>query len=273
MLAHRFKEHRKKLQYPLFVQPKLNGVRMLHRNGLSQSRYEEEWNPPVLAHISDQLRHISRDIIFDGELYVHGWSLQQINSACAVKRIQPTDKTRQLEYHIFDCIVPDQLNMPFVERTALLQSLLFNSPQHNLRFVETHLILTELDAEVRYAQFRASFYEGMMYRHRDAPYGFAEQCGNKENRWTTLIKRKDFLEDDFVCVDWTPGRDGFEGLVGALVFEMPNGQRFNAGSGLDLQQRQEFILRSPVGLRCRVKYEMLSDTGVPLKPIIEAVDI
>src|ERR1700722_77162 len=104
--------------FPCFLQPKLNGVRALAHHESSgfvmQSRDEKLWSYAVLGHIMDELSAFlveaqklfgqSWNPIFDGELYVHGWRLGDINSAIAVKRLEPTVKTKNVEFHIFDTI-------------------------------------------------------------------------------------------------------------------------------------------------------------------------
>lgn len=46
---------------------------------------------------------------------------------------------------------------------------------------------------------------------------------------------------------------------------------FQAGSGLSDAERVKFLCESPVGRIARIKFEMLSDGGVPLKPTIEVI--
>jgi hypothetical protein len=110
-----------------------------------------------------------------------------------------------------------------------------------------------------------------MYRHPDKPYGFAHNCGNQQNRWPYLLKRKDWMDDDFPIVDFktTTGAKGFRGFQ--LTCLLPSGSTFDVGSGLDTLEVDDFTLNSPIGKTAKVKYEMLSDSGVPLKPTILAI--
>ena len=111
----------------------------------------------------------------------------------------------------------------------------------------------------------------MMYR-ANVPYGLESKCGNKENRWDILLKRKDWLDEDCEIVDVVEGDGKYVGAVGALVLRFPgNGQLFRAGSGLSDMERRKWFDGSCIGMVAKVKYEMLSDGGVPLKPRIEAV--
>lgn len=274
MLAHRFADYNSKLGEMFYVQPKLNGVRALYKSGLFQSRDEKIWNPSVLAHIEAELSTIiPHNYILDGELYHHGWSLQKINGAIAVTRLRPDSPTTQVEYHIFDVIDTNNPSLPFSKRFDLLYDL-----QESIilkKLVKTKIVETSfcslLAAESLYAYYKNKGYEGLMYRIPYAPYGFLQNCKNKENRWSYLLKRKDWLDEDFLIIDFstTVGKKGFRGFQLTCVTE--TGLKFNVGSGLLSSEIDEYTINSPVGRRAKVRYEMLSDLGKPLKPTLEAI--
>lgn len=280
MCAFKWQDHRAKLTFPFFVQPKLNGVRALYHQGVMQSRglRDEEgkvWNPEVVSHFTnDLLRACPSNWLLDGELYCHGKSLQQINSAIAVKRLKPSDKTHEIHYHIFDIIDTNSLHLPFHERYQLLEQLKTNLVIHSttsLRVVPTTLVDTPgLDDDL-YAAYRAEGYEGLMYRLPTVPYGFAEECGNKENRWKYLLKRKGWIDDEFEIISFqlTTGEKGNQGFQ--LTCQTQTGHEFQVGSGLTYEQQIYFSQNSPEGLLAKVRFEMLSDKGVPLKPTLEAI--
>lgn len=258
MLAHRYPK--KQPPYPCYVQPKLNGLRAIYFRGRFISRDQHFWNPPVVDHLFKNLTGLPDDIVLDGELYKHGWSLQQINSAIAVKRTEPTEKTAEVEFHVFDCFsVHDML-----ARQKKRFDLLTFAPVPDK--VEPILIKDKAEGDYWFRKFVEAGYEGMMYRDPEAPYGFVDRCGNQENRWGCLLKRKEWLDEDYQVVGVEEGKGELAGMVGALVLELEDGQQFRAGSGLTRRQRQEFWHDPPK--RAKIKYEMLSDTGVPLKPIV-----
>jgi hypothetical protein len=72
----------------------------------------------MLEHLSRWMREMfPSDWVLDGELYVHGWKLQDINQAVAVNATVrgATEKTKQVEYHIFDRV---SYGLSFQERFA-----------------------------------------------------------------------------------------------------------------------------------------------------------
>lgn len=280
MCAFKWQDHRHKLAYPFFVQPKLNGVRALYHQGIMQSRglREEEgkvWDPSVVQHFIQPLAHACPPTwILDGELYCHGKSLQQINSAIAVKRKSNSAATHEIQYHVFDIISTKSLHLPFSDRARFLEDLKLNLVIHQattIKVVPTTLVDTPgLDDEL-YATYRSQGYEGLMYRLPSAPYGFAEECGNKENRWKYLLKRKGWIDDEFLILGFTltEGEKGNQGFQ--LTCQTSAGAEFTVGSGLSHEQQLYYSQNSPEGYLAKVRFEMLSDKGVPLKPTLEAI--
>lgn len=280
MCAFKWQDHRAKLTFPFYVQPKLNGVRALYHQGIMQSRglREEEgkvWDPSVVLHFTQPLAHACPPTwILDGELYCHGKSLQQINSAVAVKRKSISSITHEIHYHIFDIIDTQCLHRPFHERAELLELLKTQLVIHQattVQVVPTVCVNNPgLDDEL-YQSYRSQGYEGLMYRLPLAPYGFAEECGNKENRWKSLLKRKGWIDDEFLILGFeltigTKGNQGFQ-----LTCQTEQGHEFTVGSGLTVEQQNYYSQNSPEGFLAKVRFEMLSDKGIPLKPTLEAI--
>lgn len=247
---------------------------MMAYRGELQSRDEHLWGKAVLRDLRKELARVPDHYVLDGELYVHGWSLQQINSVGSVNRTNDHKDAGKLEYHVFDMLNVNFLELSFEERWYELCNLrdsLWNTSK--IKFVTTSMVETEQQAEQLYWYFKHSCkFEGMMYRDRLAPYGLLYNCSNQENRWSCLLKRKDFLDEDCMIVDVKEGTGKFIGKVGSLVLRFPgNGKLFNAGSGLSDMQRETYMDKPPIGFKARINYEMLSDTGVPLKPVIDCI--
>lgn len=209
--------------------------------------------------------------MLDGELYCHGMSLQQINSRIAVNRLQPHDDAAKIKYYIFDL----PYAYPMWQRAKMLDKLRERlAGELNVVVAETHLVNSQQEADYYYALWKEQDFEGLMYRQFASPYGMETNCGNKENRWWYLQKRKDFLDLDAKIVGLNEGEEGFVGMLGSFTCEADSGVLFNAGSGLDFEQRHRYWASPKLveGAKVKIKYEMLSDGGVPLKPTIESVE-
>ncbi len=270
MLAKKFQDQGHNLTYPLFVQPKLNGIRAIYNQNQFQSRDEHFYNAPTVAHLAQELIDVPANIILDGEFYVHGWPLQKINGAISVNRLLPTATTASVQYHVFDCIDANNITLPFSERHALLSRLCSIHSALRVHLVDTHEVHSPAEADHFFSTFKSLDYEGMMYRD-NVPYGILDYCTNKENRWPILLKRKDWLDEDCEILDVNLGEGKYSECVGSLTLRFPNGQVFRAGSGLSDMQRHTYMDSPPIGLFAKIKYEMLSSGSVPLKPTIEAI--
>lgn len=197
-------------------------------------------------------------------------SLQDINSRVAVNRLKPHDEHWKVWYQVFDIMSPE----PMWKRAEWLERLSKKIGENDAVKVSVPVLAnTELEADYHFKLWLAQGYEGMMYRSYDAPYGFEDQCGNKENRWWSLMKRKNFLDVDATCTGIYEGEDGFTGLCGGLEMRLDDGTVCRAGSGLSMEQRARFWANPDevTGKRVRINYEMRSDGGNLLKPTIECV--
>ena len=73
MLAQDFSKHKSKISYPVFIQPKLDGYRMIY-NSLTKycnSRQGKEFEILKETDLYKELVKITDNIILDGELYIH----------------------------------------------------------------------------------------------------------------------------------------------------------------------------------------------------------
>lgn len=273
MLSHRFQDHLETVRYPWYIQPKLNGIRMLAFNGTLQSRsyglvQERTWPQARLAHIRAALAAVPEHFMLDGELYVHGWSLQKINGVASINALADSEHTVLLQYHVFDIVNTRSLEEPFAERAEYLAAFR-RRLEAPLCFVETILVPDQIRGDALYTAWKHFGYEGAVYKDPAESYGFAEHCGNKENRWKKTLKRKDYLDLVARCVGLIPGDDNkYEGMCASLVFQLDNGIRFQAGSGLSDFERQEFYDNPPLDRYFSLKYFALSDDGKPLQPSI-----
>lgn len=94
--------------------------------------------------------------------------------------------------------------------------------------------------------------EGLMLRRADALY--------RAGRSDDLIKLKLFDDAEAVVVQHLPGKGKYQGMTGALLVEMPNGQRFKIGSGLSDAQRAH---PPALGSTITYRYNGTHPSGVP----------
>jgi len=95
MLAHKFADHKGKMDFPVYVQPKLNGMRMLFDGENGWSRGNKEVIPEVIEH----LKFDTMGYVLDGELMLPDNVLLQ-ESMKAIKKYRP-DLSPKLLYHVY----------------------------------------------------------------------------------------------------------------------------------------------------------------------------
>jgi ATP-dependent DNA ligase len=269
MLAQEFHKQKHNLCYPeVYVQPKFDGVRCLayRKNGAVylQSRGGD---PYKLPHIMEQLEKVlGTHVVLDGELYVHGMSLQSITSL--VKR--PREESKQVYYCIYDMFVPGESSGSsggFRHRWRWVQSFFENqqvvfggflpylwpSPTVSVSS-EQHVISLQRD-------FVESGYEGAIIRDAAGPY-------RPGYRSPVLLKLKTWLTDEYLVIGWEPGRGKFENVP---IFNLvtPQGKEFEATPKGTQEDRAEMLreAQSYLGKMMTVRFFDLTDSGAPKNAI------
>ena len=249
MLAHEY--HAKdKLVFPVYVQPKLDGIRCLvyQKDGqwVFQSRNHTVFQPfPHLVHAFEKT--LPTGMILDGELYRHGLDFQAITS---IVRKKDHPDLSQLQYHVYDMIGEGT----FEERYhALLQ--------RNVLLTETRMAYSVDDIERYHGDCVERGYEGIMIRN---PKGLYKQARSKD-----LLKYKHFKTDEFQVVGHTVGKGDiaiFECITKDASKEI---KRFGVMMKATLEDKQEMLehIQDYYGKWLTVKYQELSKDGVPRFPV------
>ncbi len=265
MLAEKFQDFEIK-QWPVAVQPKFDGNRCLARRVDGEivlwSRGGKRISVP---HIEKQLEGllVDENVTLDGELYVHGMTLQAITSL--VKK--PRDESMALVYQVYDTIS----SQPFSERLKFITELLVDKHDaEHIRLTPTVLAedFSELDSKHR--EFVAQGFEGTMVRNLSVGY----ETGKRSQ---SLLKMKDFQDAEFEILDVVKGKPNhfktengtqLELQVAIYVCRAPNGQTFNVtAEGTQGEKHEAWQQRiHTVGRMLKVKFFNWTPDGVPFIP-------
>ena len=108
MLAHNWEDREKYVVAPFYVQPKLDGVRMLvgkfQGNLIMISRTGKTVHH--LDHIRDELRDVLQEGEFlDGESYNHNKTFEDITGLCrtTLEKSAQEKNLQDIQFHVFDC--------------------------------------------------------------------------------------------------------------------------------------------------------------------------
>jgi ATP-dependent DNA ligase len=253
MLAKVYNDRKHKLTYPVAVQPKLDGMRMLSDKDRSWSRKAKEWDDPrIIEHIRRDLSDLG-DRILDGELILP-WFPKVSVTMSAAKRFQPGVSDR-LKYFVYDMVLPD---VDFNTRTRLLENWVHYEPRPNIVLVETHICGDEAEVLSWHKKFVAQGFEGTMVRSLFGGYEI-------DKRSELLLKHKDFIDREFEIVDVIPAGGGSSAEVGKFVCRADNGDLFESTATGTEEDRREYLRNKDayIGKFAKVKYRELTEYGVP----------
>lgn len=187
MLAKSIENELDKVEFPCYIQPKLDGVRALKKRTLFKSRKNTVID--TMVHMQDDLKDCG--FILDGELYAHGVSFQE--NMKLIKKLR--EDTVNVKFHVYD-IISDE---PYSERLTKLESLLENYDKDNIQLVPTYIAYNEEDFKKYHDLFISQGYEGAMIRHGKDGY-------KKNGRSSSLLKFKEFIDRAYTLIDITPAR-------------------------------------------------------------------
>jgi len=264
MLALEMEE--KLIKFPVFVQPKLDGIRCLiykkNENIIFQSRQNKLFDP--FLHLLPELNIIfdKHDIILDGELYCHGIGFESVTSMVRRAKTKHPDVDK-LNYVIYDCINNNYLNNNYEERMKLLSPFKFK----NVFFIDTAQLTNMKGIEDAHMFYTKDGYEGVMIRG-NGPY--------KHGRSKDLLKYKKFLDKEYEVVSH---HEGTGTHAGTPIFickldkndgdKNDNERTFNVTMNGPMEKRREMMkhVSDYYGKMLTVKYQELSNESIPRFPI------
>ncbi|GAB3109911.1 DNA ligase [Aestuariicella hydrocarbonica] len=211
-----------------------NGQQLLSRQGnvyVAPAWFTEDFPPTPL----------------DGELWLGRQRFQALVSV--VRQQQPHDGWRQVTYQVFDL---PTASGAFDLRLPRLQQTVSDAGVPWLRAVPQFRVADEAQLLDLLAEYVAQGAEGLMLHRGAAEY----RAGRSED----LIKLKPSQDAEAVVIEHLPGKGKYTGMLGAVVVEMPTGQRFRIGSGFSDQQRRQ---PPPTGSVITYQYNGFTQRGIP----------
>lgn len=268
---------------PLFVQRKYNGIRVVTYKDGMYSRTGQKYTG--FDYIVDELMPIIKeykkknkvDIYFDGELYKHGESLQDISGH--VRNLEKADKSElNLEYQIFDVFIPSKIDMTFEERNKIMDDILgqySNNKKAKIHRVETIKLNAndpQKDFDKYYEKFLKEKYEGIVLRKGWCPYVYSYNSYHSSN----ILKKKALLDDEFEIV----GMSGEEGKGKSknafnFILKTKDGEEFTVIPSIPLEERYtmfekyskntKLFNKEYKGKLLTVYFDELSKKGIPVR--------
>ena len=300
MLAQKFSDRyqKGKINFPIAGEVKLNGVRALYRErGKMVSRKNERFH--TIPHIVSELDHFFPEgIHLDGELFNQESreNLNRITKLVSVARTKPSaddlsESEKLVQYHVYDAYnFRDELTRkkitpetPFIERRKAFldlmsrRSMSMGKPKYifPVRHKLLHTINDVFDMLDKLVEEKQ---EGLILREINGTY--------EHKRSFNLLKLKNFEEDEFIVSKVEQGKGDWTGHVKRVICQLhgemlktarkhdPKHSGFFASNIEGNREYLRSLWKNPgniVGKKVTVKYQNLSEYGIPQIPWVVAV--
>ena len=245
MLADDSKKHEKKMTGDVYVEPKLDGVRVITICDVDKdevrmySRNGKELNnfPKILEQFDSMLDQMAESMVFDGEVMSDDFQtlMREIHRKGGAK-------TDDAVLNVFDCLPLEAFKEggyagSLTVRKGMLNEYEFGPNISKVEYVRINL--SEDDGQKMFADYNKlcidKGFEGIMVK----PMGGVYEC-KRSSLW---LKVKPFIEVSLKVIDTEEGTGRNAGKLGALIVEGTDMDKFiktNVGSGLTDKDREEF---------------------------------
>ncbi len=183
----------------------------------------------------------------DGELWTKRGDFENIVSI--VRDKTPSKEWKTVKHYIFE--VPNAKGGLF-ERLAKVKPY----ESKYIKIIEQIKVNNKEHLETFLKEIESEKAEGVVVRDPNAPY--------INKRTAKVLKVKTFLDSECIVTGYTKGQGKYEGMVGALVCELPNETEFKIGSGLSDNERTN---PPKIGTIVTFKYQNMTKYGKPRFPV------
>ena len=215
---------------PVFIQPKLDGVRCVIQCDNSvvtaYSRTGKEWKN--IQHVLDELQPFFEkypNVILDGELYNHDLKDNFEKIISLVRKQKPTLVDRHearllTQFHCYDMYSPD-FDHVFSIRDEFIWQTIDGEYEHTVT-VDTEEIFDMEEAKKYHVENLALGYEGSIVR-LNTKY--------QQKRSHSLRKFKDFSDAEATIVGYLDGKGKRTGTLGKFIMQDDEGNEFGCPPG------------------------------------------
>ena len=245
MLANKWEDRKKYISEPFYVQPKLDGVRLLVSKDGGISRTGK-----IVPGTEILGKGLKEGQYVDGEAFDPNLNFEELTSTFK------TDPLK-LKFHVFDYFDLNKLDMTFEERWAKVKSL----KNSHYEYVKTTLVMLRKDVLSIHKQHVEEGHEGTMIRDMQSVY----EVGQRSNY---LLKYKDFQTEEYEIVGAKTGH-GRDANAVVWVCKTKDSQQFTARpEGTIVQREEDYKNREKfMGKMLTVRFQNLTALGVPRFPV------
>ena len=270
MLAHKFDIKRVDYSKPVYIQPKLDGVRCLFTKDGAFSRTGKEWLN--IHHINANLEPFFEkypDVVLDGELYNHELKNDFEKIISLVRKQKPTaddrlEAKKLVQFHVydyFDGIMYDSY------RTRMKQLACSDIYCDSIKYVPAYRVYKHEEAlNMHHDAWLAKGYEGSILR-LDGIY--------KHGRSYDLMKFKDFSDTEATIIGYETGKGKREGTLGKFIMQDDDGNEFGCppGKGYSYKDLANILdnIGDYIGQRATFTYFQRTQAGSYRHPLFKCI--
>lgn len=270
MLAHNYNDYKSSIVWPVYSQPKFDGIRcFVTKDGMFTRNRKPITAVPFIIESLKSVFVTNPDLIIDGELYSEQLKDNFNEIVSLVRKKEATAENQErakqlgLGLYVFDIIPSRTSTMVFSSRFSLAVTIL-RGVQH-VHMAQTDTVHDQKKLDDLYATYRNAGYEGQMIR-ADTAYQF--------ERTAALLKRKEFIDAEFEITGYEEGVGNRSNTIGKFHMKMDSGVTFESNVKGDMKLlRQIWKDREKyIGTKATVKFFSYLPSGRPRFPYIIKFD-
>ena len=251
MLANKWEDRQKHISEPFYVQPKLDGVRLLVSKDGGISRTGK-----IIPGTEILGKGLEPGQYVDGEAFDPNLNFEELTSTFK------TDPLK-LKFHVFDffdlraeALARDK--MTFEQRWEYVKDSIYNP---HYEYVKTTLVKSKKDLPLVHQKHVEEGHEGTMIRDKDSMY----EVGQRSNY---LLKHKDFQTEEYEITGAKTGH-GRDANAVVWVCKTQDDREFTVRpEGTILQREEDYRNHEKfMGKMLTVRFQNLTALGVPRFPV------
>jgi len=277
MLAHKFDNDRVDWSQPVYIQPKLDGIRCImtsdgcySRNGKKFMNVQHLYTKAI-----KDLFKVNPLLVLDGELYNHDLRDNFEKIVSLVRKQKPTSDDRKearnlIQYHVYDFVMVYKGKLDLIEsdmnryEKRMHQLVCSDMYGKHIRYVHAQRVANFDTAKKLHIKYKSQGYEGSILR-LNGPY----KCGRSYD----LMKFKDFSDTEAKIVDWVEGKGKRRGTIGKFIAIDSNGVKFGIPvmDNFNYLQRNFNEMKSYVGKIATFTYFEKTKAGSYRHPLFKCI--
>ena len=269
MLAHKYDNSRVDWSQPVYIQPKLDGVRCLFTKNGAYSRTGKKFMN--LAHIELALISFFKDqpdVVLDGELYNHKLKRDFEKIISLVRKQKPTaddrlDAQHLVQFHVYDYFDGVMYDSYDTRRDQLICSNIYDA---QIKYVHADKVHSYEAARDFHAAYLSEGYEGSIIR-LDGLY--------KHGRSYDLMKFKDFSDTEATIIGYEVGKGKRTGTLGKFIMLDDEGVEFGCppGRGYNYKDLADMLVNITdyIGKRATFTYFQRTQAGSYRHPLFKCI--